>query len=187
MGDCNLFHKETTMMYIETERLILRDWEESDLVIFQQMNQDPITMEYFPKMLSYEESRQFYERINIEIKERGYGLYAVEIKKTEEFIGFTGFHYTVMDTDFSPCIEIGWRYTRQAWGFGYATEAANACLNYAKENLNFKEVFSFTSIINKRSENVMKKIGMKKVCNFQHPTIPNGHKLREHVLYKIDI
>lgn len=60
-------------------------------------------------------------------------------------------------------------------------------LDYAKENLNFKEVFSFTSIINKRSVNVMKKIGMKKVCDFQHPAIAEGHKLREHVLYKIDI
>lgn len=175
------------MIYIETDRLILRDWKESDLKIFQQMNQDPIIMEYFPKMLSFDESREFYERINLEIKNRNYGLYAVEIKKTKEFVGFTGFHYTVMDTDFSPCIEIGWRYTRKAWGYGYATEAAKACLNYAKESISFKEVYSFTSSINKRSENVMKKIGMKKVRNFEHPTIQNGHKLREHVLYKIEL
>ena len=175
------------MIYIETDRLILRDWKESDLTVFQQMNMDPITMEFFPKMLSEIESRQFYERIKHEILERGYGLYAVEIKKTKKFIGFTGFHYTVMDMDFSPCIEIGWRYIRESWGYGYATEAAKACLDYARENLDFREVYSFTSSINVRSENVMKKIGMKKIQNFSHPTIPNGHILREHILYRIDL
>lgn len=175
------------MIYIETERLILRDWQESDLIVFQQMNQDPLTMEFFPKMLSLYESRQFFERIKHEFEERGYGLYAVELKESKRFIGFTGFHYTVMNTNFSPCIEIGWRYTHDVWGKGYATEAAKACLNYAKKNLSLKEVYSFTSQLNQRSENVMKKIGMQKVCNFMHPAISDGNKLKEHVLYRIDI
>lgn len=175
------------MIYIETERLILRDWKEDDLKLFQLMNQDPITMEYFLNMLTFDETIQFYDRINLELKQRNYGLYAVEIKETKQFIGFTGFHYTVMDTDFSPCIEIGWRYKRDAWGHGYATEAAKACLAYAKENLGFEEVYSFTSMLNQRSENVMKKLQMKKICDFLHPSIPDGHQLQQHVLYKIKL
>lgn len=175
------------MIYIETERLNLRDWKDDDLRIFQLMNQDPITMEYFLNTLTFDESRQLYDRINLEIKEKNYGLYAVEIKETKQFIGFTGFHYTVMDTDFAPCIEIGWRYTREAWGFGYATEAANACLAYAKEKLGFEEVYSFTSALNQRSEKVMKKLNMKKICDFQHPSLPDGHKLQQHLLYKIKL
>lgn len=173
------------MIYIETDRLALRDWQENDLLPFRQMNADPVTMEFFTKTLSPEESRQFYERIKQEFEERKYGLYAVELKSSGGFIGFTGFHYTEMDTDFSPCVEIGWRYKREAWGFGYATEAAKACLDYAKASLNLPEVYSFTSAINKRSENVMKKAGMQKAGHFQHPSIPEGDKLREHVLYKI--
>lgn len=175
------------MVYIETERLILRDWTEDDLAVFQQMNSDPVTMEFFPNLLTPEGSTMFYERIKREIEERGYGLYAVELKDSKQFVGFTGFHYTVMDMDFCPCIEIGWRYMREVWGHGYATEAAKACLDYARKNLNFKKVYSFTSLINERSEKVMKKIGMKKVGHFQHPTIADGHRLREHVLYKIDL
>lgn len=175
------------MIYFETPRLILRDWEESDLRIFQQMNSDPITMEFFPKMLSFEETEDFYKRIILELKERGYGLYAVEVKESKQFIGYTGFHYTEMDIDFSPCIEIGWRYKYESWGKGYATEAAKACIAYAKENLRFTEIYSFTSLQNIRSENVMKKIGMNKLPNFQHPTIPIENKLREHVLYKLTL
>lgn len=175
------------MIYIETERLTLRDWKEEDLKVFQNMNSDPVTMEFFPKTLSFDESRQFYERIQLEFRERGYGLYAVEIKDTKEFIGFTGFHYTVMDTEFSPCVEIGWRLAYDTWGYGYATEAAKACLDYARKNLSFTEIYSFTSVSNRCSENVMKKIGMVKVGNFQHPTIKNGNPLKEHLLYKLEL
>lgn len=175
------------MIFFETPRLILRDWKDSDLEIFQQMNNDPVAMEYFLKRLSFEESELLMERIKLELQERGYGLYAVELKKSNEFIGFTGFHYTDIDIDFAPCIEISWRYTPKAWGYGYATEAAKACIEYAIENLDFKELYSFTFILNKRSENVMKKLEMKRVGNFQHPLVPDEHKLKEHVLYKLDL
>lgn len=175
------------MIFFETSRLILRNWKDSDLKTLQQMNNDPIAMGFFLRKLSFEESVLFMERIELEFHERNYGLYAVELKESNEFIGFTGFHYTDIDTDFAPCIEISWRYIPKVWGHGYATEAAKACIEYAKEELNFKELYSFTFILNKRSENVMKKLGMKRVGNFQHPLIPDGHKLKEHVLYKLDL
>lgn len=172
------------MIYIETERLVLRDWSAADLDTFKAMNSDSETMEFFPNTLSPEESESFYKRIQEEIDEKGYGLYAVELKQTKRFIGFTGFHYTIIDLDISPFVEIGWRLDRSAWGHGYATEAAKACLEYAKTNLAFKEVYSFTSSINMRSENIMKKIGMTKIKNFAHPSIPVDHILNDHVLYK---
>lgn len=173
------------MIFIETPRLILRTWKDSDLKIFQEMNSNPIVMEFFLNKLSFDETSLFFERIQKEFTEKNYGLYAVELKATNEFIGFTGFHYTNMDTDFCPCVEIGWRYTNRAWGNGYATEAAKACLEYAKENMNLKEVYSFTSVPNKRSENVMRKIGMLKIKSFAHPLVPDEHPLKEHVLYKL--
>ncbi len=175
------------MIYIETPRLLLRDWKEVDTPLFQSMNSNPLTMEFFLDTLSIEESNLFLKRIKKEFLERSYGLYAVELKESGRFIGYTGFHYTEMQSHFAPCVEIGWRYLPEAWGHGYATEATKACLTYAKENLPFKEVYSFTSLLNKRSEKVMKRVGMTQLENFAHPAVPDGHRLKEHVLYKITL
>lgn len=175
------------MIFIETPRLILRSWKESDLDTFRKMNEDNDVMKFFLKKLSVEETDQFYNRIQLEFEQKKYGLYAVELRATGDFIGFTGFHYTDFDTDFAPCVEIGWRYVISSWGQGYATEAAKACLNYAKGRFDFKRIYSFTTLLNKRSENVMQKIGMTKVRHFQHPFVPEGNPLREHVLYGLQV
>ena len=58
-------------------------------------------------------------------------------------------------------------------------------IEYAKENLSFKTIWSFTSLTNKSSERVMQKIGMQKIKTFPHPSILDGHPLKEHVLYKL--
>lgn len=172
------------MNYIETERLVLRDWKEEDLALFVEMNQDPEVMEYFLKSLTAEETMEFYGRIRNEFINRGYGLYAVEEKGCGFFIGYIGLHYTAFESDFTPCVEIGWRLRRNAWGKGYATEGARACLNYAFEVLHLPEVYSFTSVPNRRSEQVMQNIGLQKVKEFDHPLVPPGHALLRHLLYK---
>ena len=121
------------------------------------------------------------------IEEYGYGLYAVECKETQNFLGYVGFHNIAFESDFTPGVEIGWRLCRDAWGKGYATEAASACLDYASDNLPFKTVYSFTAIPNKRSERVMQKIGMHFEKEFDHPLVEQGHWLCRHILYKIEI
>jgi len=173
------------MIYIETPRLILRDWKEEDLEHFRKLNSDEEVMKYFPKTLSEEETDSFYNAINKEFKDYNYGLYAVEVKATKEFIGFIGFHRATFEADFTPCVEIGWRLKKDAWGKGYATEGAKACLEYGFTNLNFKEVYSFTAKINRPSQNVMKKIGMHFVKEFNHPKIERNSNLCRHVLYVI--
>lgn len=173
------------MVYIETQRLILRDWTEKDLPAFVRMNRDPAVMEYFLKPLTEEESNNFFHRIREELQEYRYGLFAVEVKADGEFIGYTGLHHAGFDTDFCPCLEIGWRLRAEAWGKGYATEGAQACLDYAFDTLHLPEIYSFTSMPNKRSERVMQKIGMQKVKEFDHPLVPAGHPLLRHVLYRI--
>lgn len=173
------------MIYIETERLILRDWQELDTEPFRAMNKDPMVMEFFPNVLTDKESDAFSVRIKDEFKEYGYGLYAVETKNSQELIGFVGFHRAVFQSAFTPCIEIGWRLKTDAWGKGYATECAKACLRYGLESLGLERVSSFTSQINTRSENVMKKIGLKKIREFDHPNIDDSSKLKPHVLYSI--
>lgn len=172
------------MLYIETPRLLLRSWHEDDLRLFSRMNQNPYVMEFFLNKLTEEESQSFFSRIKQELTEYGYGLYAVERKADHAFIGYTGFHQILFDVDFAPGVEISWRLTNEYWNHGYATEAAQACLEYAKTHLPFTTVWSFTSLLNKRSERIMQKIGMIKVKTFSHPSVPEDHPLKEHILYK---
>ena len=120
-------------IFIETERLILRHWKEEDRKPFAKINGNPNVMKYFPSTLSTEESSAFVDRINSEFEETGYGLYAVETKDTGKFIGYVGFHRFTFDAPFSPNWEIGWRISDKFWHKGYATEAATACINYARE------------------------------------------------------
>ncbi|MBS1757336.1 MAG: GNAT family N-acetyltransferase [Bacteroidetes bacterium] len=170
---------------IITERLYLRRWIESDTQQFIEMNNDPEVMQYFPNKLTDTESLDLLKRINNSFDCNGFGLFAVEKKETNEFIGFTGFAIPKFKMFFTPCVEIGWRYKRKSWGQGFATEAAKACLRYGFETLNFDKIVSFTSATNKKSEQVMQRIGMKYVTDFNHPEIDQTNRLCRHVLYEI--
>lgn len=173
------------MKYFESKRLIFRDWMDEDLREFRRMNKDTRVMKYFPKILTEEETDKLYNVIQEEFHHYGYGLYAVEAKQDNDFIGFIGFHWAKFNSSFTPCIEIGWRLKYEAWGNGYATEGAKACIKYGFETLGFKKIYSFTSKYNTPSENVMIKAGMMKEMEFEHPEINEDNPLRGHVLYSI--
>ncbi|WP_404332019.1 GNAT family N-acetyltransferase [Mesobacillus maritimus] len=173
------------MIYLETSRLRLRDWIESDLKPFSRLNADEVVMRYFPKTLSNEETLAFYHSIIAEFKECGFGLYAVEEKENKEFIGYIGFHRALFEAEFTPCTEIGWRLKKEAWGKGYATEGAAACLHYGFKELGFSDIYSFTAEINHSSKNVMRKIGMNFMKTFNHPKVEKDSPLNKHVLYHI--
>ena len=179
--------RENRDIVMETERLTLRHWKESDLVPFAKMNANPKVMEFFPKTLSLEESNAFAGKIQKELKETPYGLWAVEVKKKASFIGFIGLHYQDFEADFTPCIEIGWRLDNNFWGKGYAFEGASAVLEYAFNTLGLKEVVSFTAKVNLRSIHLMKKIGLKNdpKDNFLHSKLEDGDPLKPHVLYRL--
>lgn len=174
-------------IYMKTERLILRSWKYEDRKSFAEMNGNRTVMKYFPATLSIDESNAFVDRINAEFEETGYGLYAVEIKETGEFIGYVGFHRFTFDTPFSPGWEIGWRISDRFWHKGYATEAAKACLSHAREKHLCNKLYSFTAVPNIPSENVMKRIGMSYQGTFMHPALADGHWLKEHKLYSIEL
>ncbi len=171
-------------VYIETERLYLRQWQPSDTETYVAMNADKEVMEFFPSTLTAEESITHINRMTNHIAEHGYGLFAMERKDNNAFIGFTGLWHPKFEAFFTPCSEIGWRIKKENWNQGFATEAAKACLSFGFEQLKLKEIFSFTSIHNKRSEQVMKKTGMQKIGEFDHPSLSNGHYLQKHILYK---
>jgi RimJ/RimL family protein N-acetyltransferase len=173
------------MFIIETQRLGLRAWKDSDTEPFIEMNRDGRVMEFFPSILSESETLGMIERIKKCIAENHFGLWATEIKQTKEFIGFVGLSIPSFQAEFTPCVEIGWRLAHKYWGNGYATEAASACLDYGFNHLHPGEILSFTSVLNNKSLNVMKKIGMSYVETFEHPGIEEGSRLKTHALYKI--
>lgn len=171
---------------LETDRLILRQWQEKDLLPFAELNADPEIMKYFPKALSRQESDNVVLRFRAMIVlNQGWGFWAVEMKATGEFVGSVGLAHQPDRFDFSPCTEIGWRINKNFWGQGIAKEAAEASLDYAFKVLHLREIVSFTSIHNTPSENLMKRLGMQKQTTFLHPALPAEHALAEHVLYKI--
>ncbi len=173
------------MIEILTPRLKLREWKEEDKEPFFKLNSDPRVMEFMPKLLSKEESDNFVERIKTHFHDHQYGLFAVELIENQNFIGFIGLSIPKFDTFFTPCVEIGWRLAYDYWGKGYATEGAKASLNYGFNKLSLAEIVSFTVPKNFRSRQVMERIGMKYISEFNHPLLSKGHSLEKHVLYKI--
>lgn len=175
------------MPAIHTERLVLRRWLEADRAPFAAMNADPEVMAHFPAPLSRAESDAFVDRIEAALDEYGFGLWALEVRSTGAFIGFTGLAVPSFDAAFTPAVEIGWRLRRGAWGKGYATEAARAALDAAFGQFGLPEVVSFTSTVNERSQAVMRRLGMTHdpAEDFGHPRVPPGSPLRHHVLYRM--
>ena len=169
----------------ETERLKLREWQSNDLPVFAAMNADPAVMEYFPALLNEAQSNAFIDRIRLHFENYSFGLYALERKDTGSFIGFTGLMIPRFESYFTPCVEIGWRLSKENWGNGYAIEAAKACIQFGFDILQIEKIVSFTSVYNQRSEIVMKRIGMEYNGIFEHPMIDKSHFLCNHVLYSI--
>ena len=173
---------------LQTERLLLRQWRLRDYSVFAEMNADPEVMRFFPNLLSSQESDEMADRIQTLITAKGWGLWALERIEDERFLGFVGLHEPTHDFSFSPCVEIGWRLSRDTWGQGYATEAAQAALGFAFSQLQLNKVMSFTPQANTRSMAVMERIGMYNTLqDFDHPALPAQHTLVRHSLYCITV
>jgi len=170
-------------MVLTTNRLKLRHWKEKDYEPYINLNNDPQVMEFFPAVLTREETLKQIERIETHFTKHGYGLYAAERLDNKKFIGFIGFSHPQFETSFTPCVEIGWRLSKENWNQGFATEGVTACLNYGFSLLGFDKIYSWTSHLNLPSIAVMRKAGMKHIGEFEHPLIADGHRLKRHVLY----
>lgn len=175
------------MIFYETERLILRDWLDSDIEPYIALNQDPDVLKYFPRLYTKEESIANISEYKQLLIDYGYTLFACELKHSKAFIGFVGL-YNRDDMPFSPCVEIGWRLAKEYWGNGYAPEAARKCLGIGFNECNLDEIVSFTAEINKPSERVMQKIGMlhSNTDTFYHYKLDKAHILSKHVLYRLN-
>ncbi len=174
---------------IETERLILREWRDEDRSTFALINSDRRVMKHFPVPLTLEESEAFVDRA-VAGWRQGFGLWAVEERATGSFIGFVGLSAPAWEAPFGPSVEIGWRLSFEAWGNGYATEAARRAMEWASENVKPPrgELVSFTTVRNVRSRRVMEKLGFThdNLGDFDHPLLPQWDE-RQHVLYRFEL
>ena len=151
------------LIELETPRLRLRTWRDSDRSPFAALNQDPHVMEHFPAPIPLLAAKDILTRI-----------------------GFTGLSIPQRQFSFSPCVEIGWRLAHIHWGQGFATEAACAALAAGFERIGLNEIVSMTALTNLRSQAVMRRIGLADARHtFDHPGVPEGHALRPHCLFRL--
>jgi RimJ/RimL family protein N-acetyltransferase len=171
---------------IRTDRLIMRRWQESDREPFAALNGDPQTMRYFPSTLDRAASDAFLARLDERFEQQGYGLWALELAETGEFIGFAGLNPMPADVPGAGGMEVGWRLARQAWHHGYATEAAQAALSVAFDFVALPEIWSMTAVLNEPSQAVMRRLGLTIHTYFDHPRVPAGNPLRQFVVYRME-
>ena len=173
---------------LETDRLRLRMWREDDLDPFAAMCADPDVMRYFPNVLTREKTIKLISMGKACFATHGVFYSPVEIRSTGEFIGCAGLDvHSAGSLSFAPCVDIGWRLKKSAWGKGYATEAARAWLRFGFETKGYEEIVSFTIPENGPSRQVMVRIGMTRdvAADFRHPAIPANHPCSMHVLYRL--
>jgi RimJ/RimL family protein N-acetyltransferase len=169
---------------IRTARLLMRRWREEDREPFASMSADPEVMRYFPAPLDRAASDVMVDRIEVLFERQGFGLWALELADTSEFLGFTGLNPMPDGVPGTGGLEVGWRLAQGAWHHGYASEAAAAAVDVAFGGIGLDEIWSMTAVRNEPSQAVMRRIGMTPYARFEHPRVELGHWLRPHVAFR---
>lgn len=147
-------------MVLETERLILRLLAQSDYGALCRILQDEEVMYAYEHAFSGGEVQEWLDKQKSRYQEHGFGLWAVILKETGEFIGQCGL--TLQDCRGEQVVEVGYLFARDHWHQGYATEAAAACKEYAFTELGVEEVYSIIRDTNISSQGVARRNGMTK-------------------------
>ena len=146
------------MKRIETERLILRNWkEETDLEPLVTYYADEKAVRFVGGVKNQEEAWRLMASYIGHFHVRGYSYWAVEEKSTGNFAGAVG----IWNSAFWPEPELGFWLITEKQGLGYATEAAEKCLDYALNQLNIKSLVSYINQHNSASIKVALKLGAK--------------------------
>lgn len=146
---------------IDTERLVLRSWEEGDCRRFYDIMNTPAVMRWLGGVQPYEKWCAGYERLQGYERDFGHTFWIVERKEDGEILGFCGLKRLNYDGAPNPGdMEIGWRFRESAWGQGYAYEAASKCLTLAFEEYQAERVTAVTVTGNVASQKLMLKLGM---------------------------
>lgn len=168
------------MTEIRTPRLLLRRWTDDDLVPLSEINADPEVMRWIGEgsTLDLDQTAEEIERWEDEWDDEGFGLFAVELLASGELIGAVGLSVPEWLPEVMPAVEITWRLGRSFWGQGYASEAAQATLEFALQDRGLDRVVAINRAGNDESENVIRKLGMEPDRDTAHPEY--GHLLQVH-------
>jgi RimJ/RimL family protein N-acetyltransferase len=173
---------------IETERLVLRDWQDRDRAPLIAMNQDPAVRAHLGPIQTAAETHAAVDRLIAVAAAHGHTFWAIERRGDAEFLGFCGLKIAPEGIDgIEGATEIGWRLRRDAWGYGYAREAALACLAWGWANLPVDRIIAITTPANTASWGLMLRLGMvrRHELDFNHPAVPADDPLSPHITYEI--
>jgi RimJ/RimL family protein N-acetyltransferase len=170
---------------ITTDRLVLRPAVDADRDAIAALNAHPKVGEWLGGVRDRAASDAFVDRVQAHDAEHGFGFWVAESKADRRVVGMTGLWWVPPGMNMAPAVEIGWRFHPDAWGRGYATEAAKAALTYGLEVLKQPEIIAFTARTNLASQSVMRRIGMTHDPDrdFQHPGLAEDDPLKPHVMY----
>ncbi|WP_219892895.1 GNAT family N-acetyltransferase [Aquisediminimonas profunda] len=171
---------------LETTRLILRSWRDDDVLPFASMSADPRVMATLGPLMSAQEAEAMIGRLHAIEERHGHTFWALERKKDGRFLGFCG----LVMGNVGPIdgkIEIGWRLAHDAWGQGYAREAAEASLDWGFSNRDVEQIWAITTPGNVRSWGLMERLGLKRhpQLDFAHPKNADDSPLKQHITYSI--
>jgi RimJ/RimL family protein N-acetyltransferase len=170
---------------IETPRLVLPPWRDSDRPPFAEQNADPMVMRFLLSVLTREASDAYVDRAEQHFAATGFGKWAFEAPGVAPFIGAVGLSWIGFEASFTPAVEVAWRLHRRYWGKGYATEAAQAAIEDGFTRVGLTEIVALTTLGNMPSMRVMERLGMTRTIEFDHPGVPEGNPLRRHILYRL--
>jgi RimJ/RimL family protein N-acetyltransferase len=148
---------------LHTDRLLLRDWRESDAAPFAALNADRDVMRHIGSGLPLEReaSDELLGRIRADWRAHGFGLWAAELVADRSLAGFVGLAIPSFLPAVLPAVEVGWRLRRELWGAGLATEGARAALAWAFDELGLREVVAIVAPENAASLRVAEKLGLR--------------------------
>jgi RimJ/RimL family protein N-acetyltransferase len=169
---------------IETDRLILRRWEDRDVAPYAALTADARVMDWLGGTLTADHAADHIAGMDDHFEDFGYGRYAIERKADGAFLGYAGVARIWPGLPVSGA-EAGWRLAHEHWGQGYATEAARAAIAEALNRFGLPEVLAFTAETNLRSQAVMNRLGLARdpSRDFDHPRLSPGDPLRRHLVF----
>jgi len=170
---------------IETRRLLLRPWRNSDLPLFAEQNADAATMQFLGGVLTREQSDAYVERAEKHLEQHGFCKWAVEAPGVAPLIGAVGLTFVKFVASFTPAVEAAWRLNRRYWGCGYATEAARAAVEDGFKRAGLTEIVAMAALGNGASIRIMEHLGMARSIEFDHPLVDEKSPLRRHILYRL--
>jgi len=155
-------------IFIETERLILREIIPEDAESFFAMDSNPDVVRYvgIKPLTDISQSVEMIESIRKQYSDNGIGRWAVLSKEDGKMIGWSGLKLIKEINNHQNIHDLGYRFTPEYWGKGYATETSIAVLNYAFNELKLEKVFAYADIENDVSNHVLRKVGFEEKGTF---------------------